>query len=261
MSFFSGITDALSGGVGSAIAGIGGGLLSYFGQQSANQTNQADANAQMAFQASQTGTQYQRAVADMKAAGINPMLASQVGGNAAASGSMATVQNAMLPAVNSAQSAATTTAQLDNIRAQTNQANAAADNQAAQANLNSLTAGKVVQDTLQSSANTANLSATLPLIQQNVARALADTNLTNAQIGKVQNEIGLIMNQADYTISRTAGQELANKMIQFQLPAARASSNAASSWYGQHVAPYVPYVNDLLSPLNSAASIYSKVSP
>lgn len=59
----------------------------------ANQTNAF--NAQQAqldrdFQAQQSATQYSRAVADLKSAGLNPALAMVQGGNTAASGSAAT---------------------------------------------------------------------------------------------------------------------------------------------------------------------------
>jgi len=53
--------------------------------------NQRSANKQMRFQDAQSRTQYQRAVADMKAAGLNPMLATKLGGNAAMSGAQATM--------------------------------------------------------------------------------------------------------------------------------------------------------------------------
>lgn len=53
--------------------------------------SQASANQQMAFQASQTGTGYQRAMADMKRAGLNPMLAAKLGPAAAGSGAMASI--------------------------------------------------------------------------------------------------------------------------------------------------------------------------
>ena len=53
--------------------------------------NQRSANKQMRFQDQQGRTQYQRAVSDMKAAGLNPMLAAKLGGNAAMSGASATM--------------------------------------------------------------------------------------------------------------------------------------------------------------------------
>lgn len=53
--------------------------------------NQRSANKQMRFQDVSSRTQYQRAVADMKRAGLNPMLATKLGGNAAMSGASATM--------------------------------------------------------------------------------------------------------------------------------------------------------------------------
>ena len=53
--------------------------------------SQASADKQMAFQASQTGTGYERAMADMKRAGLNPMLAAKLGPAASGSGAMANI--------------------------------------------------------------------------------------------------------------------------------------------------------------------------
>ena len=53
--------------------------------------NKRQSDKQMRFQDVSSRTQYQRAVADMKKAGINPMLAAKLGGNAAMQGSSSTM--------------------------------------------------------------------------------------------------------------------------------------------------------------------------
>lgn len=75
------------------LGGIFSGILGYLGQQDTNEANAAQAQKQMDFQASQSGTAYQRATADMKAAGLNPMLAYSQGGASTPGGAMATMQN------------------------------------------------------------------------------------------------------------------------------------------------------------------------
>lgn len=73
-------------------ATISGGL-GYFGTQQTNQANAAQAQLNRDFQAGQSGTAYQRAVADMKAAGLSPMLAYSQGGASSASGATAVMQD------------------------------------------------------------------------------------------------------------------------------------------------------------------------
>lgn len=75
-------------------AGVSGGLAA-FGQERTNAQNAQLAREQMAFQADMSGTSYQRAVADMKAAGLNPMLAYSQGGASTPSGQTAVMQNAL----------------------------------------------------------------------------------------------------------------------------------------------------------------------
>ena len=64
----------------SPVASLAGGALPFLGQQGASQQNMENAQAQMAFQKEMSNTSYQRAVEDMKAAGLSPMLAYSQGG-------------------------------------------------------------------------------------------------------------------------------------------------------------------------------------
>lgn len=63
-----------------AVASSAGGIAQYMGAQDTNQTTQNLANQANAFSAQQFATRYQTTVADLKAAGLNPMLAYGQGG-------------------------------------------------------------------------------------------------------------------------------------------------------------------------------------
>jgi len=70
-------------------AAIGGAaLLGYRGAQETNAASAQAANAQIEFQREMSNTAYQRQVQDLKAAGINPMMVTHLGGSSTPQGAM-----------------------------------------------------------------------------------------------------------------------------------------------------------------------------
>lgn len=126
MAFFDGLGSAL----------VSGGL-SFLGGSERNQSQEAQASAQMAFQRELSNSAYQRQVADLKAAGINPMLAAKLGGASTPQGAQAQIQDAVSPAVQAFQAQRMNSAQVANIQADTENKKATNDfirAQTAQAN-------------------------------------------------------------------------------------------------------------------------------
>ena len=68
-------------------------VLGFIGQERTNSANDYQARRQMAFQERMSNTSYQRAVADLNAAGLSPMLAYGQGGASSPVGTSAQMQN------------------------------------------------------------------------------------------------------------------------------------------------------------------------
>lgn len=78
---------------------------SLIGGQQRNSAADFQARQQAAFQSDMSNTAYQRTMADMKAAGLNPMLASKLGGASTPAGAMAQMSDVITPAVTAGTSA------------------------------------------------------------------------------------------------------------------------------------------------------------
>ena len=156
--------------------------LSYYGQHEANINNKQMAQTQMAFQERMDSTKYQRAVKDLEAAGLNPMMAY---GNIAAgspSGALGyAAQNELGSAAEAFNRSRGTSAETDLKREQEETAKATTDATRASAD-------KLRQDTMTGKAVEQNTIADTSKKLQDARTGSAQEALARAQTAAVQDQ-------------------------------------------------------------------------
>lgn len=184
----------------SAIGNLAGGFLQSQGAANQNaqswqmaqqqmQFSREEAQRQMDFQERMSSTAYQRSMADMKAAGLNPILAYKQGGASSPGGAMgssagASFENTMEGIGEGAKSAgqlARNIADLQQIKADTASKESSADLNKANTFLAGETALKAKQDTATSAAQMHRANAEAALVTEQLKTPAAQRALFGAQ--------------------------------------------------------------------------------
>lgn len=190
-------------GLGAIGAAIVGGGISAFGSAQANKASAAAAQAQMDFQKEAMQHSYQWAMADMKKAGLNPMLAYQRGGASALSGAsyqpvneLAGLGAGIQEGVNSAIVVRRQNQELKNMKATVDQTKAATLREKSATSLNKELERKANFDAKASYYNVEHIRAGMAGARASETRSMIDEAFFKSQGGQFARKMELYGNSA-----------------------------------------------------------------
>lgn len=218
------------------------GLIGADSQRDTNRTNVNLGREQMAFQKEMSNTSYQRAVGDMKAAGLNPMLAYSQGGASAPMGSMPQVQNAVTAGMSSAQQSMATMAGITQMM----QTQAGTDKLKAEAE-------KVRSETMEKDLNSARAWSELEKLHQDTRKSWAEggkaeVDAQTAEVLKKMRELELARDSTTFSAD-VARRKAESELTQLEIP----RSKAEAEFY-KGLGEFNPMVRMLIEILRGGAS-------
>ena len=224
--------------------------------------NSAEAAKQREWQEKMRSTGYQTAMADLKAAGLNPMLAYSQGPAAMPTGATASANT--LPQVSNkvqaALSANATAAQIANTNASTEKtkadtavSNATAKQVEAQTALTTNSAENMKQTIERTTAEIDKTKQEVYLVRQQTSESTQRQVLIQYQTDLVKIEQDLAKGKITLQQAQTALTQIQTKLHQYELAGARNMSDSNETWYGRNIRPYIQDAGRIT---NSATSIY-----